>query len=113
MHPHLEAVLVVHRADGFVARLLGLLALAPLRRGEALHLMPCSSVHTMFMGYRIDVVFLDASGRVMKVVPHLRAWRAAWCRGARSAMELRAGEAARMGLVPGVIAHPTHMREIQ
>lgn len=89
--------LTVHRARTFGARLAGLLGRPPLRPDEALYLAPCASVHTCFMRYPIDVVFLDPAGRVLKVVEHLRPWRMAACRGARAALELRAGGAARYG----------------
>lgn len=93
-------VLTIHRAQSFLARLGGLLARKPLREGEALYLAPCSSVHTMFMRYTIDVAFLDARGRVLKVVSHLKPWRMAGCFGAAAALELRAGQAQVRGIAP-------------
>jgi len=65
-------------------------------------LRPAASVHTAFMRFTIDVVFLDREDRVVKVAAELRPWRAAGCRGARTVLELPAGEAARQGLRPGV-----------
>jgi len=82
-------------------RLGGLLARAALREHEALVLAPCSSVHTCFMRYAIDVVFVDERGRVLKTVERLEPWRAAGCWRAKAAVELRAGQAAAHGLVPG------------
>ena len=76
----------------------GLLVLAPLLAWQALHLKRCNSVPTCFMGYAIDVVFLGVQGCVMKIVPHLPPWRISACRGARICLELRAGEAERLGL---------------
>jgi uncharacterized membrane protein (UPF0127 family) len=93
-------VLTIHRAQTFFARLGGLLTRARLREGEALYLAPCASVHTMFMRYPIDVAFLDAKGRVLKVVPHLKPWRVAGCFGAAAALELRAGQAQLRGIAP-------------
>jgi uncharacterized membrane protein (UPF0127 family) len=58
-------------------------------------------VHTFFMRFPMDVVFLDREGKVVKVVRNLKPWRAAGARGARSALELAAGEAARRGLDVG------------
>jgi hypothetical protein len=54
------------------------------------------------MRFSIDAVFLDRADRVVKVAAALRPWRAAACRGARSVLELPAGEAAMRGLRPGV-----------
>ncbi|MEO6276373.1 DUF192 domain-containing protein [Roseateles sp.] len=86
---------------GFRARLLGLLALPRLKPGEALAIKPCSSVHTCFMRYPIDVVYVDRDSRVIKVVPALAPWRLSACIGARMTLELAAGEAERLQLRPG------------
>jgi len=93
--------LTVMRADSFKARLLGLLALPRLGPGQALALMPCASVHTLFMRYPIDVVYLDAGHRVIKIVPALAPWRFSACLPARATLELAAGEASRLRLRPG------------
>ncbi|NTV97433.1 MAG: DUF192 domain-containing protein [Thiobacillus sp.] len=95
------APFILHRADRFLARLAGLLARPPLQPGEGLLLVPCASVHTAFMAYALDVVFLDRDGVVLKVVADLKPWRAAACAGARQTLELVAGEAARRGWRPG------------
>jgi uncharacterized membrane protein (UPF0127 family) len=54
-----------------------------------------------FMRFAIDVVFVDRNLVVKKVVDALRPWRMASCRGARAAVELPAGEAARRGITVG------------
>jgi uncharacterized membrane protein (UPF0127 family) len=72
-----------------------------LARGEGLLIRRTSSVHTFFMRFVIDVVFLDRSGGVVKLVSHLRPWRVALARGGRDALELRAGEAERRGIYTG------------
>jgi uncharacterized membrane protein (UPF0127 family) len=99
--------LTVHHARGWCARLAGLLGHAELRKGEALVLAPCRGVHTWFMPYAIDVVFVDHDGRVLKVVTDLPPWRVAMCRGAHAAIELRAGQASLYGLAAGVCAPST------
>src|SRR5512141_326403 len=80
-------------ADGFLTRLRGLLGRRGLEAGEGLLLSPSSSVHTVFMRFPIDVVFLDRGLRVLGVVPNLRPWRLAGRRGARHVLELAAGQA--------------------
>lgn len=82
-------------------RLRGLLGRPPLRRGEGLLLDPCASVHTLGLRGPIDVVFLGARGDVLRVVPALRPWRLAACRGARRVLELPPGTCARLGVEPG------------
>ena len=89
-------------AETMFARLRGLLGRSGLSSGEGMLLRPAASVHTAFMRFTIDVVFLDREDRVVKVAADLRPWRAAACRGARTVLELPAGEAARQGLGPGV-----------
>ncbi len=94
--------LSVRIADSFVSRALGLLVGAPLGPAEALLIEPCSSVHTFGMRYPIDVVFIDRDARIVRVCPEVRAGRIRLAPGARAALELRAGAAARHGLAPGV-----------
>jgi uncharacterized membrane protein (UPF0127 family) len=89
-------------AETPLARLRGLLGRSGLSSGEGLLLRPAGSVHTAFMKFTIDVVFLDRDLRVVKVVPELVPWRTAGCRGARAVLELPAGEASLRGIRTGV-----------
>ena len=79
----------------------GLLGRRGLEGGEGILLRPASSVHTWFMLFPIDVVFLDRDLRILRVVPQLRPWRAVWRRGAASVLELAAGECAARGVGVG------------
>lgn len=88
-------------ADRPWARMRGLLGRSDLPRGEGVILRPARSVHTFFMRFAIDVVFLDENDIVVEVVHELRPWRAAGVKGARSVVELAAGEAVARGLEPG------------
>jgi uncharacterized protein len=88
-------------AETMFTRLRGLLGRSGLSSGEGMLLRPAASVHTAFMRFTIDVVFLDREDRVLKVAADLRPWKAAACRGARTVLELPGGEAARQGLRPG------------
>jgi uncharacterized protein len=92
----------VRVADSFATRALGLLVGAPLGAAEALLIEPCSSIHTFGMRYPIDVVFLDGDARIVLVCPNVPAGRVRLKPGARAALELRAGAAARLGLAAGV-----------
>ncbi len=49
---------------------------------------PCSAVHTCFMRFPIDVVFLDAELDVLRVVRDVPPWRFVRCRGAKAVLEL-------------------------
>src|SRR3954467_14389429 len=88
-------------ADRPLARLRGLLGRSELPAGQGLWLRPSPSIHTWFMRFPIDVVFLDGEQRVLDVVPALGPWRMAARRGARAVLELAAGEASRRGVRPG------------
>lgn len=80
-----------YRAASATARLVGLLGTADLAPDEALWLEPCASVHSAGLRAPIGCAFLDGDGRVLRVVDPLPRWRAAGARGARAAVECRAG----------------------
>jgi uncharacterized membrane protein (UPF0127 family) len=85
-------------ADTPLARLKGLLGRSDLPPGEGLLIRPASAVHTWFMRFPIDVVFLDRDLRVLAVADDLGPWRGAAHRGARAVLELASGESSRRGL---------------
>ncbi len=79
-------------AESFWERLRGLLGRPRLRPGQALLIRHCSSVHTCFMGYPLDLLFLDGQERVLKAVDSLPPYRGAFGpRGSRSVLELPPG----------------------
>ena len=88
-------------ADTVPARLKGLLGRRGLPQGEGLLLRPSAAIHTWFMRFPIDAVFVDRDLVVVGIRPELRPWRAAGRRGARAVLELAAGEAGRRGLRVG------------
>lgn len=84
----------VRRADSFLRRLRGLMFRGELAAGEGLWIEPCNSVHTHFMRFAIDVLFLDAHGRVLHVMPAMKPWRhSPFVKGSKAVLELAAGEA--------------------
>jgi uncharacterized membrane protein (UPF0127 family) len=88
-------------ADSPASRLRGLLGRSELRPGEGLLLRPASAIHTCFMRFPIDAVFLDRDWRVVGISGDVRPWRAASSRGAKAVLELPAGESSRRGLQLG------------
>ncbi len=82
-------------ADRAVTRMRGLLGRRALPSGEGLLLRPAASIHTAFMQFPIDVVFLDGDLRVLKHVQRLKPWRTAAALSAKAVLELAAGESAR------------------
>jgi uncharacterized protein len=90
-------------AESFGSRLRGLLGSRGLEPGQGLLIPRTSSVHTHFMRFAIDVVFLDADGRVAKIARALRPWRFAGARGAQDVLELPAGRCDGVGLREGAV----------
>lgn len=62
-------------ADTLYSRLKGLLGKNELNAGSALWIKDCPSVHTFFMRFNIDVVFLNDKMQVTRVVKNLPPWR--------------------------------------
>ena len=60
------------RAHSPWARLKGLLGRRALLPNEALVLSPCNSIHTFFMHFPIDVIFIDSRGEVLRLYSHLK-----------------------------------------
>jgi uncharacterized membrane protein (UPF0127 family) len=88
-------------ARSFVTRLRGLMGSSSLPIGSGILFRRTRSVHTHFMRFPIDVVFLDGENRIVSIVDRLRPWRGAASRRARSVLELAAGECKRLGLCEG------------
>ena len=91
----------VSTAFDSASRRKGLLGRDSLASGAALVIAPTNAIHTWFMRFPIDVVFLDRDLTVLKLKEHLGPWGAAAHRGAHSALELPAGEASRAGIAIG------------
>lgn len=91
----------VHVADSLPRRMRGLLGRGALDEGEGMVLRPAWSIHTAFMRFPIDVVFLDHDQVVVRIHEGLKPFRTASCRGAREVVELPARECARRGLSVG------------
>ena len=89
------------RAESPLRRMRGLLGRRSLEPGEGILLRPAGSIHTAFMRFAIDAVFVDTDGRVVRVVDSIPPWRAAGAKGAKAVVELPAGAAASAGLRAG------------
>lgn len=82
----------VEQACTLRTRLLGLMGRKALAAGNALLLDPCPQVHTCFMRFSIDVVFLDKHNRTVAVVENLTPWRMSrFYASARRTLELPGG----------------------
>jgi uncharacterized protein len=88
-------------ADRMLPRMKGLLGRRELPTGEGMLIKPAPSIHTFFMRFPIDAVFLARDGEVLKVSANVKPWRARSCRRAHSVLELAAGEAERRRVARG------------
>jgi uncharacterized protein len=96
-----DALCVGVLADRLFARMRGLIGHAGLPAGEGILLLPECGIHTAFMRFPIDVLFLDGDLSVLDMVESLPPWRVASRRRARAVLELAAGECARRGVKIG------------
>lgn len=88
-------------ADTGKTRRTGLLKHERLNPGEGLWIVPCESVHTFFMKFPIDLVYLDKKRKVRKIRHSVPAWRLSACLTAHSILELPAGTLERTGTQVG------------
>ncbi len=88
-------------ADGFFTRLVGLLSHDSLSTDEGLLITQCKQVHTFFMRFPIDVLFLDKSKKVIGKET-LKPWRVSKIHfKADSVIEIQAGLAEKLGIKVG------------
>jgi uncharacterized protein len=86
-------------ANTFWTRFCGLMLRRSLAQGQALWIRPSNGVHTFWMRFAIDVIFLDREMRVVKLVENLRPFRLTMPKGtARSVIELPAHTIAQAGV---------------
>ena len=90
-----------HVADKPHTRLRGVIGWKSLQRGEGVLIRPANSIHTSFLRFPIDAVFLDDEMTVISIRGNLRPWRMAASRRAKAVLELAAGECERLGVEPG------------
>lgn len=97
----IEVASDVRVAKSFWQRAKGLLGEKSMPEGSALwiqgsDLVGCNSIHTFFMRFAIDVIFVDRDLKVTKVYRNLGPWRMTWpALGAHSVFELPAGSLSR------------------
>jgi uncharacterized membrane protein (UPF0127 family) len=88
-------------ADTSAKRRTGLLKHEKLEPGEGLWIVPCESVHTFFMKFPIDLLYLDRHHKVRKARSAVRPWRLSACLLAHSVLELPAGTVKQSGTQAG------------
>jgi len=88
-------------ADSWWLRLRGLLGRASLEPGSGMLFLGESSIHSAFMRFDFDAVFMDREMRVVGLSENIPPWRVRAARGARNILELGAGEITRTGVEVG------------
>jgi hypothetical protein len=88
-------------ADRPLRRMRGLMGRRGLLAGEGMLLRPAPGIHTAFMRFPIDALFLDRDLKVLDIREQLPPWRVASERRARAVLELAAGESIRLGVHVG------------
>lgn len=82
----------ISKAVTFFQRTRGLLGRKEIKRGEGLYIPACRSIHTFFMSFPIDVVFIDNDNRITRVLPSLVPFRIAFGpQNTAGVLELSAG----------------------
>jgi hypothetical protein len=81
----------IETAESSAQRRTGLLKHERLNDGEGLWIVPCEAVHTFFMKFAIDLIYLDRKHHVKSVVRAVRPWRFSACLSAHSILELPTG----------------------
>lgn len=79
-------------ADEFMSRLIGLMFIEDIKDGDGLLIKTCNSIHSFFMKFSIDVIFLSNDYEVVKVIENMTPWKVSWMYfKAAQVLELRAG----------------------
>ena len=81
----------IDKADTSATRKKGLLSREGLDPGTGLWIVPCEGVHTFFMKFALDLVYIDRKKVVRKAVRNVAPWRMSLCLPAHSVIELPVG----------------------
>lgn len=89
-------------ADSFVKKLVGLIPLPELKEDEGLFFPNTKQIHTFFMTYYIDVLYLDKDGRILFIESNLKPWKIGKkIKDAQGILELKGSTANKLNLKIG------------
>lgn len=91
----------VKRTESIFERMRGLLGTAGLGPNTGLWINSCNSIHSFFMAFSIDVVYLDKNNMVLRIIENMPPWRCNACWSARSVIELGQGQVNLLGIQLG------------
>ena len=79
-------------ADNPITRMIGLLSRDKLSNNGGLLIIPCKSIHSFFMRFNFDAVFLDKGNKIVHLMPNMPPWKISpLILSAHSVLELPAG----------------------
>lgn len=85
-------------ADNFATRFVGLMGRSGLSPGHGLLLVPCFEIHSFFMRFEFDALYLNRDGQVVDRIERMKPWRIGKIvRGSRGVLELPGGAIAESG----------------
>lgn len=80
-------------ADSFFRRFKGLMFTKNLPYYQGLYIKPCNSIHTFFMNYSIDVLYVDKNHKILAINEEFEPGRIGpYVKGAKAVIELPAGK---------------------
>ncbi len=91
----------VELAGSGAKRSKGLLGRTGLGPGEGMWIVPCEAVHTFWMKFALDLVYLDRQHHVAKIKRNVPPWRLSACLTAHSVIEFAAGSIRESDVQPG------------
>ncbi len=89
-------------AESFIQKLTGLVFRKKILANEGLLFQDCNSIHTLWMRFSLDVVFLDSDNRVLRVFRELKPFRfTPVVRESSKVLEIKAGISSKLGIKEG------------
>lgn len=80
-------------AEAMMDRMIGLMFKKKMVGYEGLLISPCRSIHTFFMRYSLDIIFLNSDNKIIKIIRDMKPWRLTWFYfRAKKTLELPAGK---------------------
>jgi hypothetical protein len=85
-------------ANNPLKRLKGLLGKKYLKNKQALHIIPCNSIHSCFMRFRFDAIFINKKNQIVYIIEKMPSWRISKiCFSAYSVIEFPEGTVGETG----------------
>lgn len=94
--------LAVRRTNKALERMRGLLFRDEPESGTGLLIDPCNSIHMIGMPYALDVIYLDQSYQVVKLVEAIKPWRFSACSKAIMTLECATETIKEFQISPGL-----------